>query len=220
MNSVVLTKLYEAPPICEREILRYAGCGRVNGETAALLSGCISEIRDKLAYKVCYCRLPLEINGSCCRLGDIEMQSEKLAVNLKDCKTAILFAATVGIEIDRLIAKYGRLSPSKALMLQAIGAERIEALCDTFCSDMAAEYSTAIRPRFSPGYGDLPLSVQKAVFAALMPEKRIGVALNSSLLMSPSKSVTAVLGLGGDEIKTQNKCSVCNMTSCAFRGAL
>ena len=195
MNSVILSKTYKSPPFCEREILRYAGCKGADETITALLSECINEIKDKLTYKVCYCELPLKTNGDVCDFEVFSLSSEKLSLNLKECDKAILFAATVGIEIDRLIAKYGILSPAKALLFQAIGAERIETLCDTFCNDIKKEYNTALKPRFSPGYDDLPLLAQKDIFSILDCERKIGLTLNNSLLMSPSKSVTAFVGL-------------------------
>ena len=82
--------------------------------------------------------------------------------------------------------------------MQAIGAERIEALCDSLCEELKSSLKTegkTSKPRFSPGYGDLPLSFQKDVFRVLEPEKRIGLTLNASLLMSPTKSVTAIIGI-------------------------
>ena len=74
--------------------------------------------------------------------------------------------------------------------MQALGAERVEALCDAFC----AEFEGA-KMRFSPGYGDLPLDTQRALFALLDCPRKLGLTLNESLLMSPSKSVTAIMGL-------------------------
>ncbi|MBQ5601557.1 MAG: Vitamin B12 dependent methionine synthase activation subunit, partial [Clostridia bacterium] len=94
----------------------------------------------------------------------------------------------------------------------------IEALCDAFCADIKKEYNTGLEPRFSPGYGDLPLSAQKNIFAVLDPERRIGLTLNSSLLMSPSKSVTAFVGLVSTEKTSSNKCSLCEKTDCTLRG--
>jgi len=49
--------------------------------------------------------------------------------------------------------------------------------------------------RFSPGYRDLPLTLQREIFTLLEPSRRIGLSLNASLLMSPSKSVTAIVGI-------------------------
>ena len=53
----------------------------------------------------------------------------------------------------------------------------------------------ALRHRFSPGYGDLPLSVQPAFLAALDATRRLGITLTSSFLMVPTKSVTAFVGV-------------------------
>ncbi len=218
MNSVILSKTYIEPPFCEKEILRYAGCRGEREEISVLLKECIDEVKDKLSYKVCYRELSIKTVGDTCDFEVFSVHSEKLARNLKGCEKVILFAATVGVEIDRLIGKYGRLSPTKALLFQAIGAERIEALCDAFCADIKKEYNTGLEPRFSPGYGDLPLSAQKNIFAVLDPERRIGLTLNSSLLMSPSKSVTAFVGLGSTEKTSSNKCSLCEKTDCTLRG--
>lgn len=199
MNSLTFCRTYEAPAFCRSEILRYAGCGNANDEIMPLLESCIKEAENHLVYRVCYRELSFGLNGDMCDFEVFRFRSANLASNLESCKTVILFAATVGVGIDRLIAKYGRLSPAKALMFQAIGAERIEALCDTFCKDIEVELHSGPRPRFSPGYGDLPLSVQRDIFSVLDCSKRIGLVLNDSLLMSPSKSVTAFMGIGGEE---------------------
>lgn len=218
MNYIILSKTYIEPPFCEKEILRYAGCKDKDEQISAILRECISEVKDKLVYKVCYCKFEVKIEENTCDFDVFRLQSEKLALNLKDCEKVILFAATVGVEIDRLISKYGRLSPVKSLIFQAIGAERIEALCDVFCADIEREYNIGLKPRFSPGYADLPLDAQKDIFAILAPERRIGLTLSRSLLMSPSKSVTAFLGLGGNKRQLSNKCSACDKNDCTFRG--
>lgn len=191
----VIIKNYKEPHFCEKEMLRYAGCKSSDDELLQLLRICIDEAREKLTYKICYRELPVTISGDTCDFEYMRVQSKNLAQNLQGCKKVIVFGATLGVEIDRMIAKYGRVSPSKALMMQAIGAERIEALCDAFCNDIAQERNVVVKPRFSPGYGDLPLEIQRELFGILDCAKRIGLFLNDSLLMSPSKSVTAFVGL-------------------------
>ena len=189
------TKFYEAPPIRRREILRYAGCAEADAATASLMEDCLTEAADALVYKVCYRELPVTIDGETCNFGAFSVSSGNLAGNLSGCGRVILLAATVGVKIDRLTTKYSRIAPSRALMMQAIGAERIEALCDAFCADMEKEMGVSLRPRFSPGYGDLPLSVQKDIISLLDTPRQIGLSLNDSLLMSPTKSVTAFAGI-------------------------
>lgn len=173
----------------KKEISRYAG----NLQDEALLDECISEVSGKLVYNVCYQKFTITKDCTTLNLGFAQTNSADLAKNLHGCDGIFLFASTVGIEIDRLIMKYCKISPVKALIFQAIGAERIEKLCDQFCKDMAKEGT--LKPRFSPGYGDLSLNLQKEIFAALDCGKNIGLTLNDSMLMSPTKSVTAIVGI-------------------------
>lgn len=195
MNITVLTKKYDEIPFSKNEILRYAGSKTVTPETETLLTECVEEAKNAFSLKVCYCTLPVTIKNDTCDFSLFEVTSNSLSKNLKDAKSVVIFGATIGVEIDRLISKYGILSPSKALFFQAIGAERIEALCDKFCEDIAKEQNALVGKRFSAGYGDLDLSVQKDIFRILDCYKNIGLSLNDSLLMSPSKSVTAFLGI-------------------------
>lgn len=207
----ILSKKYDDLPICEKEILRYAGCKTETSEIVKLLNSCLEEVSGKLSYKVCYCELDVQVTDDVCDFGVFCVASSDLAKSLKGQKNVILFAATLGVEIDRLIKKYSKISPSKALMFQAIGTERIEALCDAFCKNINCNR------RFSPGYGDLSLDVQKNIFDVLNCTKYIGVSLNDSLLMSPSKSVTAFAYTGKP---VENKCKFCNKTNCSLRGEL
>lgn len=195
MSAPILVKTYAAPPFDEREILRYAGSKEEEG-ISELLHSCMEEIKDKLVYKVCFQEFPLQIEGDSCHFEAFSCRSKGLAQCLNGCERVIIFAATVGIEIDRFIEKYSLLSPSRAVLMQAIGTERVEALCDIFCKDMQKEKG-GLTSRFSPGYGDLSLQVQKEVASVLDCAKKIGVYLNESMLMSPSKSVTAFVGLVG-----------------------
>lgn len=217
MSSVITVKTYNEPPFCEKEILRYAGCKNADNEILTLMHSCIAEVRDTLTYKVCFREFNISVTDNICDFGVFKFRSQQLASNLAGCKSVIIFGATVGVGIDRLIAKYGRISPARALMLQAVGAERIEALCDAFCEDWQKEKGAFLKPRFSPGYGDLPLSAQKDIFSVLDCEKRIGLFLNDSFLMSPSKSVTAFVGITDRKPEKPDKCTSCNKKDCYFR---
>lgn len=208
---MIITKTYKEPPFCEKEILRYAGCRNEDEDVLSLIHSCIDEVRQKLLYKVCYGEFDVDF---------LDVKFKMLSKNLENCSSVIIFAATIGVEIDRLIAKYSRISPSRALILQAIGTERIESLCDEFCKDIEKEKNMSLTNRFSPGYGDLPLSIQKDIFDILDCSKRIGLTLNDSLIMSPSKSVTAFVGVSNEKIVKINKCSLCNKKDCAYRGTV
>ena len=194
MTVSVEVKHYAAPPIDRAEIWRYAGC-RSTPDAALTdkLEWCLQQAQDSLVYRACLCTVPLTVQQDGCVAGPLFLPSKGLARHLQGCDRAVLFAATVGPGIDRLITRYSRIEPSAALRFQAIGAERIEALCDAVCADAAQ--AGALRSRFSPGYGDLPLSCQTELFSLLGCARHIGLTLGSSLLMSPTKSVTAVVGI-------------------------
>ena len=184
----------QLPSPGKKEILRYAGAPLLDEEGEKLLQACLEESRGVIQPKVCYAVLPLSVQEDLVETDAFTVRSRDLARNMKDAERMIVFAATVGVGIDRLIAKYSRISSARALFFQAIGSERVEALCDVFCENIAREWKIDLFPRFSPGYGDLDLSVQKDVFALLNCTKRLGVVLGDSLLMTPSKSVTAFAG--------------------------
>ena len=191
---MVYIKTYKAPKINKKEILRYARVEHTDEQTEALLDRCIVEAEPTLSYKICYTRFPSSVDGDTVDLGFTRVVSHSLAICLKECDEIILFCATVGTELDRLIKRHSLLSPATAVILQALGSERVEALCDEFCADMAKETGRELRPRFSPGYGDLPLELQRDIFSILCPSK-IGVALSDNLFMTPSKTVTAIIGI-------------------------
>ena len=80
------------------------------------------------------------------------------------------------------------------------------------------EQGKYIRPRFSPGYGDFSIQHQKAVLAMLEASKRIGVTMTDSYMLTPTKSVTAVIGIGDAEMNCNlNSCEECDKTDCTYR---
>jgi len=183
---VSYVKNISLPDIDRAEVLRYAGAKQENAELSALIDFAINEIKGKLVSNVCYVELDLKIEGDVCDFGSFSLTSKALCRHLKGYEKAVLFGVTIGAEIDRLILKYSAISPSKALMIGALGNERVEALCDAFCGG---------KKRFSAGYGDLPLEAQKEIFSVLDCERKIGLTLTDSLMMAPSKSVTAIFGV-------------------------
>ena len=194
----VYTKEYTPPPPSLAQILAYMGSPGENRELEALVLGCIRESERALCYKVCYAEMPVEIHGDTVNFGFATVRSPGLSKHLCGCRSAIIFAATLGIELDRLIAKSSVSSQVRELAFSALGAERIEALCDTFCreaSDIKRTSGLSLTRRFSPGYSDLPLAFQKDIFSLLQCSKNIGLTLNDSMLMSPSKSVSAIVGV-------------------------
>lgn len=194
MNGPVLLRSYAAPAVDRAEILRYARAAREDGALTELLDEVLAEALPTLTYRAALRELPVLAEGDRITLGPIRASSHSLAGCLGEARRALIVAATVGTGIDRLLLRYGRLSPTRALLLQAIGAERVEALLAALTADLRKKYGRLTR-RFSPGYGDLPLSLQGELLPLLDPERLLGLTLCDSYLMSPSKSVTAIIGI-------------------------
>ena len=88
-----------------------------------------------------------------------------------------------------------------------------------FPANFGAGKYKKVRPRFSPGYGDLPLTLQPEICAALDVQRRLGIHVTESLLMIPSKSVTAVIGLSDrPQMARIRGCAYCAMKeTCMLR---
>ena len=192
--SVLTVKSFREPEVNIREILRYARSGTDDTETIMLVENCLSEALPKLTYKAVYTVETVTVSEDECNIGGIVIRSAALAKNLSGVRCAALVCATVGLGIDRLVTRYARSSPSRALIMQAIGAERVEDVLDMLTEELISKYGS-LRPRFSVGYGDAPLEAQREITARLDTAKTIGVSLSDSLIMTPTKSVTAIIGI-------------------------
>ncbi len=198
MQNKVFCKTYaELPPVDKGEVLRYAGYrGAADENFQALLRACMAQTDGAFAYRVCYLVTESE------PLREKWGRSQLLSTRLQNAEYALVFAASIGLETDRRILQAEGSNTAKALALQALGTERIESLCDCFCAEIERECAKRGRvttARFSAGYGDFPLERQREIFALLSPEKYIGLTLNDSLLMTPTKSVTAIVPIGKKE---------------------
>ena len=182
--------------INEKEAYMYMGLrSKAPGEPVEeLFLSCLEEVKSAVSYKACFTEVPLGFpKDNEVFLGFGTVKSEKLYRHLQECKTAYIFAATAGTGIDRLISRYKFLSPSKSLMIDAIGSAAVEGWCNRLNADIVAE--RAAKSRFSPGYGDLSLTYQKEILEYLDAYRKIGISLSDTLFMTPTKSVTAIIGI-------------------------
>ena len=127
----------------------------------------------------------------------LPVESRALARHLAGCPAAYLVCGTVGAELDALQRRVAVTSGVDALIVQAIGAAAIEAWMDAVEGEIRLELAPGeeLVSRFSPGYGDLPLASQRTILTILDTPRKIGVSLTDTLLMVPSKSVSAIVGV-------------------------
>lgn len=164
------------------------------GFTPQGMEGCLSRLTDVMDCRYAYVRVPVEFPAEgICRFDFGDIASGGLYRNLIGCGEVYLFAVTLGIGVDRLLCRLNFLSQAEHFMTDALASAAAEALCDTVNGMIAEGHS--LKPRFSPGYGDLPLSVQPSFLNRLRAEATLGITLNDAYLMTPMKSVTALAGI-------------------------
>ena len=181
------------------ETLRYAGMPDCQKEALIFIAEdvirtCEEKMQPGLVYRICEIssiesnRVILD-NGTC-------LTGSLVAKYLVGCSQVCVLVGTVGLSVDRVISAYSYKSSVEGLLADAAGSAAIEAVVDDFCDRISEKCRS--KPRISPGYGDFPLTNQSVIFSLLDATKSIGTCLNDSLLISPSKSVTALVGLFGE----------------------
>ena len=204
--------------IPEKEALRYLG---VKGEVPADL---LEQVRDACRELLPHCRVRY-VWRLCPKdgLSDL-LVGQDLSTLLRDCGKAVVFALTLGSGAEALIRRAGLTSPTRALFLDACASAACEQACDDLQGLLEGQLGADgvfFTDRFSPGYGDLPLEVQQPLLELLDAQRRCGIALSSTFIMSPRKSVTAVFGLADKpQGKRARGCAFCSMNqNCSFRKA-
>lgn len=213
-----------ATGVNRREVYRYLGYGShgPDDRTIQLVEECLVKLESVSAPRFFSRSFPLHfLPEGGMDFGCFQTVSYDLAKNLENCDKVIFFAATLGTGPDMLLRRYERLEMSRAVVIQAAAAAMIESWCDRKNEELrreAAGRGEYLRPRYSPGYGDFSLQCQRGVINALQAEKTVGITLTESLLMTPTKSVTAVIGAGKQEHRCEIKgCEVCGKTDCPYR---
>ena len=197
----------------KREVYRYLGYRKNMPDEAVvrLVDECLKDLQEAVTPRYIFREYPIQsvypAGGSAAqipvlRIAGMEISSRSLMRNLRGCESVYLMGTTLGLGPDRLIARASVKHMSRAVILQAAAAAMIEAWTDRVNGEIiqaAAAKGLYCRPRFSPGYGDFPLEFQEDLARILRLQKEIGVSLTESMLMMPSKSVTAVVGLSREK---------------------
>jgi len=126
-------------------------------------------------------------------IGFGEFRSETLMKNLQGCNEVFIFAATLGHGVDRLLTQLSLVSPAKHFITDALASSMAESAANL--ADRLVKGDILCRPRFSPGFGDLSLDVQPRILSLLNAQRLLGITTNTSHMMSPGKSVTAIMGI-------------------------
>jgi len=131
---------------------------------------------------------------------------------------------TIGDAIEaRVSALFEAREFPLAVMLDSVGSAAVESLAE-YANDLLCQVALPERlkvtNRISPGYAGWDTAEQAALFR-LCPGGPIGVTLNDACVMTPTKSMSFLVGVGPearvDHYFTQ--CRRCWMRECAYRRA-
>ena len=173
-----------------QEVARYLRMGgnAPDGALAARIGELLADAARVLRPARIWRRMPV---------ADIPSPGTTLLRHLEGCAEVYLACGTLGPGLDALQRRVSVASGADALIVQAIGAALIERHMDGVEDEIRAELAPgeSLLTRYSPGYGDFPLEAQRPILMLLDTPRKIGVSLTDSLLMVPSKSVSAVIGV-------------------------
>lgn len=196
----------------------------VDLDLALIYSGCKKPFQNELVKKMD--QLHEELQSSVMpknywRLFDLEFLDNKVALKgtsivlegelaakrLQECKQVVFMAGTLSIGFDQKLASKSLVNASDALLFDSLGSSAIESVMDQIEQEIQQDLpDIRLLPRFSCGYGDLPLKLQKDLFREFDLSRKCGIYLSDSLMMNPTKSITAFAG-----VKNQMIMDCCSM---------
>ena len=199
------------------EALRYMGYNSktVDKKTQKLLDESIAEVKDLAELKYVYKIFDIKKeNNNISFENVINIKSNDLYTLFKNCEKSAVIAATLGFEVEKRIRYYSLTNLSKAVVFDACATSCIEALCDVAqaeIKEIALKEGFNTTHRYSPGYGDVPISHQSEILSALNAQKLIGLSVLDSYILIPRKSVTAFIGFIKDSKINKKSCIDCNL---------
>lgn len=212
--------------INKNEVLRYLGYKNqfLDDKINILIEECIDEIKKlvKIRYVYKYFGVNREEDSIILEKCYFNLEGRDIYKHLENADECILIAGTLGSLVDMRIRYYEKKYLTKALILDACANVAIEEVLDKACEEIEGDLKNIkkkLTHRYSPGYGDLDLNIQKRVISILEADKKIGLTASLNNILLPRKSVTAVIGVVDNELKLESKtCSSCTkFHNCEFR---
>ena len=197
---------------------RYFGArGEPDEKTMALLEQCAAPLLAAATPRAVWLEADVDAlaDAGILRGGDVMR-------HLEGCPQAVLLAVTLGPGVDAQIRRAGVGDIAAGVASDALGsalAEQAAEAAEAELRQWAAREGKYLTGRFSPGYGDWDITVQPLVAAALDTVRRAGLCVTDTNLMTPRKSVTAILGVSDHPVKGRLAgCGHCVLrTRCEYR---
>lgn len=214
----------EIKSIDKNEALRYLGYGGKSPDETIrqLIDTCEAELLKAIQPRFLYRCFDIEKTKSGILLDNTNLllTGKDIENHLSGCNKAVLLCATISSGADRLIRVAQLNDMTKAVILDSLASVAVEQICNQAEKEIKKQFSEYFQTwRYSPGYGDFPIEIQKDFLDVLNAPKTIGLMATESSILTPRKSVTAVIGLSADEILQKKRgCQTCRLReTCAFR---
>ena len=202
--------IFEKPARVDRhEALRYAGHrGAPDARLLAQLDTAIAKIEQAAQPKWVYKLF------SAADLAPV-LKGESIKRHMQGCQNIFAMAVTLGSGVDGALREAQQGDLALGHLMDAAATALIESYAE--CAQetlrgIARQRGLCLSARFSPGYGDMPLSVQGQLLALLNAQRAIGLSLTPHSLMLPQKSITALCGLCQTPAKSGRGCSECSLS--------
>lgn len=217
----------------EVEILRYMGMPRESADNELIqqvhkLHGELETyIESRTIYRYFTCKVIQSMENMQTIQNRVQIvdtsltiESKDLTKLLKDATGCYIMAATLGPRVDDYIRRLQKVDMLEALIVNACATMRIEKLCDEVETQIMAEIEEGqyLTMRYSPGYGDVAVTLQKDILELLDASRRIGLMTTKASMLIPSKSVTALIGITNEKQNRMKSCHTCHLKeTCTYR---
>lgn len=195
--------------------------GELTEGLRALADECEARLLEAMSPKFVYAVFDIEHGESVSVSGTtLVLEGESIRGHLEGCGKCVLMAVTLGAGVDSVIREFESAALEKAFAADALASAAVEQVCDMAETEIRERLTDFnLTWRFSPGYGDLPLGIQRKFLDILNAPKRIGLTVTDSLILIPRKSVTAIIGVSKRELDRKRQgCAACNLRdTCALR---
>jgi len=205
--------------IDKTEVLRYLQASKKlnDNNINRLIEESITEIKALINFRYLYQKFPIKRNDSKLKVEGttLVLKGESIRKHLNNSEEVYIMAATLGAQVDRKISYYEKISVTKSMIFDACATTAIEAGCDQVEEEIKKEVLAAgnkgITFRYSPGYGDLEIDIQKEILRILNAPKKIGLTASKYNILLPAKSVTAIIGVIAEKSEIEKEAKILSL---------
>lgn len=195
------------------QALKYLGFGdqTPDAQTAQLLETCLKEVQTKATPH--YITQIYPLSHQPLAMEGISLDYPELRTLFAQCHSVCVIGATLGLGIERYSTVLSKTHMAKLVVFDAVASGYLEAVCDGYEESLQLGVRTF---RYCPGYGSVPLALNRTLCRALQMDKHIGLTVQPSCLLLPQKSMIGLIGLG--ENRKEKSCDGCpKLGDCPFR---